>query len=89
MLTAVDGREAVDIYTAHRDEIRAVVLDLSMRRMREDQALHALRMLTPDVRVVLTSGFDDVAGIEGAVFLGKPWTPQALVAAVREVLTRG
>ena len=83
---AVDGREAVEVYAAHRDQIRAVLLDMSMPKLRGDQVLGALRELTPDVRVVLTSGFDPSQAVAGVAFLAKPWTPQELLAALREAL---
>lgn len=87
---AVDGREAVEVYAAHRDQIRAVLLDMSMPRLRGAEVLRALRELRPDVRVVLTSGFDPLQAGElaGVTFVAKPWTPQELLAALREALAR-
>ena len=83
---AVDGREAVEVFAAQRDQIRAVLLDMSMPRLCGDEVLSALRELVPDVRVVLTSGFDPAGELEGVTFLAKPWTPQELLAALREAL---
>ncbi len=86
---AAHGREAVDVYVANRTEIRAVLLDLTMPRLRGDEVLRELRQLDPDVRVVITSGFEgtSLATQDGhVVFLAKPWTPKELVAALRDVL---
>ena len=57
VLTAADGREAVEVYQARADEIDLVLLDLTMPRMDGAEALAALRRLNPDVRVVLASGY--------------------------------
>ncbi len=86
--TAVDGREAVEVHAERRSEICAVLLDMSMPWMNGDEVLRSLRERTPDVRVVLTSGYDLSPGLAGVVFLAKPWTPQELIAALRDALTR-
>jgi len=85
---AVDGREALAVHAEHRSEICAVLLDMAMPRMRGDEVLRSLRERTPDVRVVLTSGFDPSPELAGVVFLAKPWTPQELLAAMRGALAR-
>jgi len=85
---AVDGREAVEVHAQRRSEICAVLLDMSMPRMQGDEVLRSLRERTPGVRVVLTSGYAPASGLEGVVFLAKPWTPQELIAALRDALTR-
>ena len=88
MCTAADGREAVAVYTAQRQDIRAVLLDLRMPLLRGDEVLRELRRLTPDVRVVLTSGRGEpeLEADDHVRFLAKPWTPQELLAALREVI---
>jgi CheY-like chemotaxis protein len=84
VLTAADGREAVEVYQARAAEIDLVLLDLSMPRMDGAEALAALRGLNPDVRVVLTSGYsrEEVAarfaGLGLAGVLQKPFTMVAL-----------
>ena len=92
VVTAADGREALAVFTAGQDDIRAVLLDMTMPLMRGDEVCRELCRLRPDVRVVLTSGFSDPSlgpGLTGHIsFLAKPWTPQQLLAAVREVLAR-
>jgi CheY-like chemotaxis protein len=69
VLTAADGRTAVDIYRERHAEIDLVVLDLTMPHMDGAEAFGALRRLNPEVPVVLASGYseEDVA----ARFIGK------------------
>jgi two-component system, cell cycle sensor histidine kinase and response regulator CckA len=89
VLTAVDGREAVDLFTANAREVRAVVLDLLMPDMDGAAAFEKLRHIRGDVPIILSSGFgEDTAtqSIEGlAGFLRKPYHLDELVALVQRV----
>jgi PAS domain S-box-containing protein len=89
VIVAGDGRAAVDLFAARADEIDAVLLDLTMPRLRGDEALRELRRIRPGVRAILSSGFSDQGVAAGAGFLPKPWTPQDLLAAVRRALAAG
>jgi PAS domain S-box-containing protein len=89
VVTASDGREAVEIFRARKIEIAAVVLDMTMPNMDGNEALRELRRLRSDVRVLLTSGFtaEDVAsGISrdsGVGFLQKPFNSGMLAEKLR------
>jgi two-component system, cell cycle sensor histidine kinase and response regulator CckA len=91
-LTACDGREALELYTARRDAIDAVVLDLAMPVMNGAQTLEGLRALSATLPVLLTSGFyppeltERLAGQDGVGFLKKPYALVDLDVAVRRVL---
>ena len=69
VLTAVDGRDALETYRKRQREISLVILDLTMPHMDGAQALGELRRINPDIRVILASGYseEDVA----ARFAGK------------------
>jgi two-component system, cell cycle sensor histidine kinase and response regulator CckA len=92
VVTASDGREAVEAFRKDPDGFDVVVLDLSMPVMDGEEALEALRGIRGDVRVILTSGYGgaDVAGrfqdrgMTG--FLQKPFRPAELSAALEKVL---
>ena len=79
VVLAVNGKEAVELFAKHRDDIRAVLLDLTMPVMSGEEALHQLRAQDPTVRIILMSGYSDVdvegtfagAGLSG--FLQKPF----------------
>ncbi len=58
VLTALDGREAVEVYRQHADEIVCVLLDKTMPHLDGEQAFRDLRSIRPDVRVVLCSGYN-------------------------------
>ena len=88
VLTAADGREALAIYAEHRDEITLVLLDLTMPRMDGEQAFHELRLINPEVRVVVSSGYaeDDItARFVGQGLVGFVHKPYSL-AELREQL---
>lgn len=72
VLTAEDGVEAVAMYRQHADDIRAIILDLTMPRMDGLETFTELRRINPHATVILASGYssEDVA----ARFMGKGLT---------------
>ncbi len=68
VLTASDGREAVDLFREHRKEIDLVILDLTMPRLDGGEALAEIRRIDPAARVVIASGYSE--GALGARFAG-------------------
>ncbi|HAM32359.1 MAG TPA: hybrid sensor histidine kinase/response regulator, partial [Deltaproteobacteria bacterium] len=92
VLTASDGREAVDLYRKRAGEIDLVLLDLTMPHMDGGEAFGELRRINPDVRVILSSGYsrDDVAGrFAGknlAGVLQKPYTLAKLTESLSAVI---
>lgn len=82
---AADGREALATFTEHREDIKLVLLDLTMPRMGGEETFSELRRLQPDLPIVLMSGYteDEVTslfagkGITG--FLQKPFSMGSLM----------
>ena len=95
VLTASDGREAVDLFTKHSDEISCVLLDFSMPRMDGEETLRELRRVKDDVRVILSSGYpaqhieERFAGQDIAAFVQKPYQIEVLAETLRAVLGPG
>jgi PAS domain S-box-containing protein len=91
-LTAANGREALTVFQAHGNEIVAILLDLSMPYMDGEQAFYHLQRLKPDVRVIMSSGYDlrNIAdrfqgkGLAG--FIHKPYELTMLADTLRTVL---
>lgn len=84
--TAADGRAALEVWQAHRDEIDVLLLDCRMPGMHGDEVLRKIRE-SSDVPAVLSSGFSTDALQRPALataLLPKPWQPAKLV----EVLER-
>ena len=89
VLEAKDGAEAVEIFRQNKDEIRCVLSDLTMPFMDGWETLTALRKLSPDIPVILSSGYDEAQVIAGDhperpnAFLGKPYQLKGLGEAIR------
>lgn len=92
VLTAHDGREAVDVFRSRSDEIAVVLLDLTMPHLSGEETFRELRRIRRDVCVVLSSGYNEqditnrFAGKGLAGFVQKPYLPGALIDAVRRAL---
>jgi CheY-like chemotaxis protein len=87
VITANDGREAVDLFKSIPD-IQIVILDLTMPHMDGEQCFRELRLLKPDVRVVMSSGYNEqevtqkFVGKGLAGFVQKPYK----LSVLRDVL---
>jgi PAS domain S-box-containing protein len=92
VIEAADGEEALEMFVAHRDRVRLVLLDLNMPRKGGEAVAAELAEIAPDVRIVLTSGFTEhdvraLVGQDGIVaFVGKPFIGNELIAAFRAAL---
>lgn len=92
VLTAADGQEALTVFRRHQNEIRLVLLDMTMPRLDGEACLLELRRLNPTVKVIMTSGHNEQEvinrftgkGLTG--FIQKPYTLKELLPKIREVL---
>ena len=92
VLDAKDGFEALEIFQQHQDEILIILSDLTMPRMNGWDTLVALRKLSPDIPVILSSGYDEAQVMAGEhpelpnAFLGKPYQLKGLRDTIIRVL---
>jgi CheY-like chemotaxis protein len=92
VITAGDGKEAVEIYRSRGSEIAFVLLDLTMPRMNGEEAFRELRRIDPDVRVILSSGYSEreisarFAGKGLTGFIQKPYQMASLRDAMKCVI---
>jgi PAS domain S-box-containing protein len=90
VLTASNGEEAVHLYLQHQQEIVVVLLDLTMPKMNGEETFRELRRISPEVRVILSSGFSEegaterFSGLGLAGFIQKPYQIDALIAKLKE-----
>jgi two-component system cell cycle sensor histidine kinase/response regulator CckA len=94
VLEAEDGQAGLTLFRSRGGAVAAIVLDLTMPRMSGEETLRQLRMIDPNVRVVVFSGYaeQDVAerlGPLAAGILAKPFTAQELARAVRAAIDEG
>ncbi|MEK0430374.1 MAG: hypothetical protein RL139_178 [Gemmatimonadota bacterium] len=93
ILEAANGREALEVIARHPGPIHLVVSDVVMPELGGPAMSRELRQSHPSLPVLFISGYsnhelvDEASGPSArSRFLGKPFTTEALTAAVREVL---
>ena len=89
VLSATNGRAALDVWAAHRDEIDLLLTDVVMpESISGRQLAHTLILDKPDLKVIFTSGYSaelfgsDFEREKEHFFLAKPYLPDRLAQAV-------
>jgi len=86
-----DGAEALELVTAEPARFQLVVLDLTMPRLRGDEALIAMRRLRPDIPALVLSGYleeeirERLKDTEKVAMLHKPFTLRDLADLLWQV----
>jgi two-component system cell cycle sensor histidine kinase/response regulator CckA len=87
-----NGRQGLEAFASAPDTYRLVLMDLTMPEMSGEELFRELRLLRPDVKVILTSGYNEqeatnhFVGKGLAAFLQKPFTPAELITTIRQTL---
>jgi len=92
VLTAANGKEAIDIYRNNKDRIGLVVMDMIMPGMGAGDTCEQLQAIDPGIKVLLSSGYgvdqqtSEVLkrGCKG--FIQKPFNMQVLSEKIGEIL---
>ncbi|MFH1292897.1 MAG: ATP-binding protein, partial [Pseudomonadota bacterium] len=95
VLAAQGGKEAIALFTEHKDDIDLVILDMIMPDMGGGEAYDTMKGINPQAKVLLSSGYsiDGQAeeimrrGCDG--FIQKPFTITELSEKIREILDKG
>jgi nitrogen-specific signal transduction histidine kinase/CheY-like chemotaxis protein len=91
-IEAADGREALEVYRRFVAEVSLVLLDLTMPYMNGEEVLRELKIIRPSVKVLLSSGFNEVeavrrfAGKGLAGFLQKPYSAAVLAETIKRII---
>jgi CheY-like chemotaxis protein len=89
-IEAGDGIEAFDLVQEFGRDIALLLTDIKMPRMDGVSLAESVRELFPEMPVLFISGFLDPDPrdrlLKGYSVLAKPFQPQTLVKAVRELL---
>jgi len=92
VLTAPDGKRALEVFGECADDIELVILDLTMPHLDGEEAFRELRRIRSDVRVLMSSGYNEqeiaqrFAGKPLAGFLQKPYVLGDLESKIREII---
>jgi signal transduction histidine kinase/CheY-like chemotaxis protein len=92
VLTAPDGREAVEVYREHAEEIVCVLLDLTMPHLNGAEAFREIRLINPQVKVILCSGYNMLDATQRFVgeglagFIQKPYNMAELREKMQQAL---
>jgi CheY-like chemotaxis protein len=90
VVTASDGSAALERYRERRPDL--VILDLTMPQMDGEQTFRELRQLEAGVRVIMSSGYNEMevaqkfAGKRLAGFIQKPYSFETLRTVLRAAL---
>ena len=94
VILAENGREALDIFRESMESIDLVILDMVMPEMDGMETFKEIKALSPDARILLSSGFakaDDLDRLNEMGLLGyvkKPYRKSDLSRAVADVLNK-
>jgi len=92
-VTAPDGLTGLKLFEQHGESICVVFLDLTMPGMDGTKTLSAIRLLNPDVRVVVMTGHGEGAAEDllrddpNTRFLAKPFTLSVVASCLAEMLS--
>jgi CheY-like chemotaxis protein len=91
VLEAESAQSALAVYDKNAHKVDLLLTDVVMRQMNGFQLGRALAERTPGLKILYMSGYRDQAGgtepgQAPVTFLNKPFTPDALLTKVREVL---
>jgi two-component system, cell cycle sensor histidine kinase and response regulator CckA len=94
VLLALRGEEAIQIASDNRSPIDLLLTDVVMPQMGGRELAKAVEKIDPMIKVVYMSGYAEKAIVHqgilepGAVLIQKPFTPDALIRKIREVLDK-
>jgi signal transduction histidine kinase len=90
VLEATSGEEALQRLSGSANDVRAVVLDLTMPGLSGEATLQEIRRRRIEVPVIVSSGYvpEEEGTLSGVPFLAKPYKPSELIKAVRTAIER-
>ncbi|MBF0590640.1 MAG: PAS domain S-box protein, partial [Nitrospirae bacterium] len=92
VIEAIDGADAVEKFTASKDDIELLIFDVIMPRKNGKDAYEEILALRPDIKAIFLSGYTyDVILQKGIIdkthyFMSKPVAPKELLKKVREII---
>jgi PAS domain S-box-containing protein len=92
VLTARNGKEAVELYSKNYNSIDLIFTDLGLPKLNGWQAYLEMKKFNPQAKVILASGYldpkvkQDIPEVELKNFVQKPYRPSQILKQVRKVI---
>jgi PAS domain S-box-containing protein len=92
VFVALGGEEAIKIYKENQDKIDLVVLDMIMPNMSGGQTYNRLKVINPEIKVLLSSGYSirgqatDILNRGCNGFIQKPFNMEQLSQKIKGIL---
>lgn len=92
VLTAIDGKEAIEVYKRHWKQISLVFSDEGLPKLGGWEVFIEMKKINPRVKTILTSGYIEPnlktqlleSGVKG--FIQKPYTQIEVLSKIRELI---
>lgn len=92
ILTASDGEEGVNVYSANKDDIALVLCDMGLPKINGWDVYKKMKELNPDVKAIIASGYFE-PGIKSELlkagvkdFVHKPYHQNEILVKIRKVI---
>jgi len=91
-IEAWDGKEAVEQFEQHQDEIRLIFMDILMPGLTGIQASRRIRKIAPDIPIIFLTAYDRTQPLEPEVYednaelINKPFRISVLSQAIQKAL---
>jgi PAS domain S-box-containing protein len=91
-LSAINGKEAVEVYSKHEEEIDMIIMDIVMPEMDGKEAGMRIKRINPNAKILYSSGYTQDAEFldslqqESVPFLRKPYLLEDFFESVTDLL---
>ncbi len=91
-VTAIDGTDALAVFSQRRGEIAAVLTDMAMPYIDGPALIRALRKMDPKIKIVAMSGLfsegqaEELSALNVRSMISKPYSAETLLTALKAVL---
>jgi len=88
VLTATNGRQAVEIFKAHADTIDLCIFDIVMPEMDGNRAADLVRQIRPQVKIIFSTGYDKFrhSNMARETVISKPFPVEEMSRLIRQQL---
>lgn len=90
VINAVDGEDGINKFIEHQNEIQLLVTDVVMPKKNGREMCETIKKMKSSLKVIFTSAHSNEITKElksgGMAYLQKPYSPEKLLAKIKELL---